>query len=850
MQALPPAATPVAAQRFRSGDCLIDLARRELIRDGELLHVEAKVFDLIALLVSHAERALSKREIGQALWPDRPVTDAALSQLLRKARRALGDDGETQAFIRTVHGRGLQWLPPAVPVAAEVPRPDPPAEPAGPSGTAASIPAATDAVLATSTGAKDADAPSGELPREPASASPNVDVAAVADARAVSGSGAAWPPPSFQRPAAASRQRRLTLFVLAILALAAVGFVVAERWLPHDEAQAAATRVLVLPTRDDTADAQLAWASQGLMVLLSGLIGDHAPIQTETMPPSAGSSDAAGSGDPQALGATIGASHVLASTLRRLGPLYELELVLVTRRTGAQRVERLRGGTPAALAADGALRVRRLLAPDDDRSDDGLAGEIADPFLAEAYARGRDAQLRGDHVAAARYFEICLDEDDRLRWPRLGLATSLAGRAQFQAAREHATRVADAAQDDADPALFLQAQRLLASIAFRQGDLDAAALHLDAAMAREIPSDAQLVDLLVARGAIASERGDALAARIDLDRALVLARTLADRRREAQVLLNLAVIDNAQGDVEGAIVRLRTGLDAARAAGDGQLEGSALLNLGGAESNAGRPALAAPLLREAVAQGRQRADRNQEVYAMVLLSRVLATLGAVAQGEDLARQVLAAGDTADNALWQAEGHAALGAIAARRADWTVVFAHLDQALERYGVGGMARGQADVLVQTARFAAHAGDDARLARAIDAYRAAGTIDRRPATDFLPLLEALQLHANGNRDAAFARVRELLGGIGYTDRGPVMQAALMEVGYWDLDATQASFVLRHPAWTDELAQHPDAIARRIELLRRTGQQDEAESERLRLAALLDDARHAADMDRLRLE
>src|SRR5690606_23040663 len=108
MQAPPPAAAPVAAQRYLSGDCLIDLARRELIRAGEPLHVEAKVFDLIALLVSHADRALSKREIGQALWPERPVTDAALSQLLRKARRALGDDGETQAYIRTVHGRGLQ----------------------------------------------------------------------------------------------------------------------------------------------------------------------------------------------------------------------------------------------------------------------------------------------------------------------------------------------------------------------------------------------------------------------------------------------------------------------------------------------------------------------------------------------------------------------------------------------------------------------------------------------------------------------------------------------------------------------------------------------------------------------
>lgn len=94
----------------RVGEYSIDLAARAIRHRDSAVDVEAKAFDLIALLLEHRDRALSKREINDALWGQRPVTDAALSQLLGKAQRALGDDGESQHVIRTVRGRGLQWV--------------------------------------------------------------------------------------------------------------------------------------------------------------------------------------------------------------------------------------------------------------------------------------------------------------------------------------------------------------------------------------------------------------------------------------------------------------------------------------------------------------------------------------------------------------------------------------------------------------------------------------------------------------------------------------------------------------------------------------------------------------------
>lgn len=99
-------------ETYRSAGCIISPITRRLLRDGHDVDVEGKVFDLIVLLVRDHQRALDKQEIIETLWGHRPITDAALSQLIYKARRACGDDGEHQNVIRTIYGRGLQWVAP------------------------------------------------------------------------------------------------------------------------------------------------------------------------------------------------------------------------------------------------------------------------------------------------------------------------------------------------------------------------------------------------------------------------------------------------------------------------------------------------------------------------------------------------------------------------------------------------------------------------------------------------------------------------------------------------------------------------------------------------------------------
>lgn len=86
------------------------MAAFELRRDGQPQPIEPQVFDLLVYLARRPDRLISKDELIEQVWSGRNVSDAALSSRIKSARRAIGDDGEQQRFIRTVHGRGFRFV--------------------------------------------------------------------------------------------------------------------------------------------------------------------------------------------------------------------------------------------------------------------------------------------------------------------------------------------------------------------------------------------------------------------------------------------------------------------------------------------------------------------------------------------------------------------------------------------------------------------------------------------------------------------------------------------------------------------------------------------------------------------
>lgn len=81
----------------------------ELRRDGVRVAVQPKVLKLLIYLVAQRARAPSVTELLAEIWPDETVTEASLRRAIRGVRRALGDSGDSQAYVRTVRGRGYQF---------------------------------------------------------------------------------------------------------------------------------------------------------------------------------------------------------------------------------------------------------------------------------------------------------------------------------------------------------------------------------------------------------------------------------------------------------------------------------------------------------------------------------------------------------------------------------------------------------------------------------------------------------------------------------------------------------------------------------------------------------------------
>jgi DNA-binding winged helix-turn-helix (wHTH) protein len=107
---LPMTASVLGPAVWYFGDFVLDLPCFELRRNGASVRVEPQVFDVMTQLVKHHRRVVTKNELFDAVWGGRFVGEAALTSRIKAVRRALGDDGESQHYIRTVRGRGYRFV--------------------------------------------------------------------------------------------------------------------------------------------------------------------------------------------------------------------------------------------------------------------------------------------------------------------------------------------------------------------------------------------------------------------------------------------------------------------------------------------------------------------------------------------------------------------------------------------------------------------------------------------------------------------------------------------------------------------------------------------------------------------
>ena len=95
---------------YSFGHLVVDTDQIEF-RDSDVsVHVEPQVFDLLRYLIENRHRVVTKQELLEEIWGGAFVSESALTTRVKTARQVVGDSGRAQKVIRTVHGRGYQFV--------------------------------------------------------------------------------------------------------------------------------------------------------------------------------------------------------------------------------------------------------------------------------------------------------------------------------------------------------------------------------------------------------------------------------------------------------------------------------------------------------------------------------------------------------------------------------------------------------------------------------------------------------------------------------------------------------------------------------------------------------------------
>jgi len=85
-----------------------DVRGRTVLRQGELVPLPGKAFEVLLVLLQKQGETVSKDELMKAVWPDTFVEEGNLTQTIFVLRKALGD-AEGQSFIITIPRQGYRF---------------------------------------------------------------------------------------------------------------------------------------------------------------------------------------------------------------------------------------------------------------------------------------------------------------------------------------------------------------------------------------------------------------------------------------------------------------------------------------------------------------------------------------------------------------------------------------------------------------------------------------------------------------------------------------------------------------------------------------------------------------------
>jgi len=95
---------------YEFGPFRVDVRERRLLRNGEVVPLTPKVFDVLLVLVQNNGHILSGDEVMKLVWPHTAVEEGNIARNISTLRNALGERPREPQYIETVPWRGYRFV--------------------------------------------------------------------------------------------------------------------------------------------------------------------------------------------------------------------------------------------------------------------------------------------------------------------------------------------------------------------------------------------------------------------------------------------------------------------------------------------------------------------------------------------------------------------------------------------------------------------------------------------------------------------------------------------------------------------------------------------------------------------
>lgn len=593
--------TEKASQRYRFGDYELDTATRQLSQAGEPVTLQPRVFNLLAFLITERHRAVDKDAIQEAVWAPMIVSETALTRAIMKARRAVGDDAESQTVIRTVHGHGYQFVAP----------------------------------LEDSTGEQ--------------TESPAAEAAGDTDNGYAGSHGV----------------MRWLLAAAAVILLVGVGFLWRSPATPGGVRVAVMPVLNETGDIEfDWARFGLMGLANDLFIDATGLnIVSAADVVrfVENNDWAGQLGDDAADDNIDALRRAYGATHILVSQLRQNVGGLRLTYTLVG--PDDRRSDNTMVSEQAPQLVRGMVRsVSVMLGSQRHLPAEALEIVDDDPFINEAYARGTSFRLEGRCAEALPLFEVVLARGvtaHRARYEWASCARILGRTEEAESAFQELLQSLEA---ETSSSLRADVLAGLGIIYHRTGRLDEAEASYQAGLDEALRAEDRVAQgrVLINMAILEKDRRDFAGARALLARATLAYRELEWEVLPGQISSTLANIAMNDGKLDEAEEHLDDALFSFRQVGDRRNEAMMLNNYGFLRRNQGRFEEAEPLHLQSLEIRREIGDRVGQGRILGMLSILYERQGRLEEARQSAADAVAMSREANDHLFLATGLAQLG----------------------------------------------------------------------------------------------------------------------------------------------------------------------------------------------